>query len=325
MSFCLWKGARVIDVILMKFATVLFALFLVLSTIVFASGRLTRFKIFAKIQTPASVLIHGLTAFFVLCYSQSTRITFHILNFFCLYSNSLHCENRFVYRMGYMTYLEGEHIKYAIIAILVLIFVVIIPPLLLLIYPLVFKLLGFCKLSESKLATILWRVMPIQLLDAFQSSFKDEYRFFAAFYFIYRAVILGAFAYARRLISFYFTIQLQLVAIVAVHAIFQPYKRRMHNVIDTLLFTNLAVINGISLYNYSEMGIIRLDGIETAINALAAIQLVLIFLPLLCLIIMGVWKIIAAYKQRRERDSQYDDLPSLRIDESHNHYKKIQS
>ena len=46
--------------------------------------------------------------------------------------------------------------------------------------------------SESKLAGILWRVIPIQLLDAFQSLFKDEFCFFARLYFLYRAVVLGA-------------------------------------------------------------------------------------------------------------------------------------
>ena len=313
LSFCLWKGATAMDVILMRLASVAFALVLVLTTIIIVGCRFTRCNIFSRFRTPTSVLIHGLSAFFVLCYSQSARITFQILNIFCLYSSDYQCERKFVYRMGYMTYLEGEHIQYAVIAIFVLIFIVIIPPLLLLIYPLVFKLLGFCKLSESKLASVLWRVMPIQLLDAFQSSFKDEYRFFAAFYFLYRAIILGTFAYVPEMIAFYTVVQMLLTLVLAVHAVFQPYKLRTDNIIDASLFTNLALINGISLYNFSMSSISGLNVYERSINVLAAVQIVLTFLPLLCLIVLGGWKLVNKYKglQRCEIEA----LPPLREDE----------
>lgn len=50
--------------------------------------------------------------------------------------------------------------------------------------------------------------------------------------------------------------QIHLTVIHPIHAIFQPYKRKMHNnIIDTLLFTNLAIINGITLYNFQEKSI----------------------------------------------------------------------
>ena len=136
LSFCLWKGATVMDVLLMKYATVGFALALVLFTILIARYRCVQFKFFENFHTPNSVLIHGLSAFFVLCYSQSARVTFQLLDYFCLYSANFVCEVKVVNRIGYMTYFHGEHIKYAIIALFVLIFFIIIPPLLLILYPL---------------------------------------------------------------------------------------------------------------------------------------------------------------------------------------------
>ena len=306
LSFCLWKGSNALDYFLMKYVTVGFALLLVLMTIVIFRCRCTstRFRMF---RTSNSVLIQGLSAFFVLCYSQSARVSFDILTFFCLYSHNFHCESKVVNRMGYMTYLEGEHIKYAIVAILVLIFVVIIPPLLLLIYPLVFKLLGFCKLSESKLVIILWRVMPIQLLDAFQSSFKDEYRFFAAFYFLYRAMVLVAFAYSQTVFKFYSVVQLMLIAALALHAVFQPHKKREHNIIDALLFTNLAIINAITLYNYVRKDYI-MESSAQGVTIMALVQAFLIFLPFPCIILLSVVK----WMQRRNRGKNSVDLPSLR-------------
>ena len=312
LSFCLWKGATVMDVLLMKYATVGFALVLVVLTILVAKYRCGQFKIFVKFHTSSSVIIHGLSAFFVLCYSLSVRVTFEILNYVCLYSTNFKCEVKVVNRIGYMNYLEGDHVKYAIIAIFVLIFMIIIPPLLLILYPLVFKLLGLCKLSESKLAGILWRVMPIQLLDSFQSSFKDNFRFFAGLYFFYRAIILAAYAYCWGLLQFYSIIQLQLILVLTVHAIFQPYKERNHNIIDTLLFTNLAIINAITLYNFAAKDFVGQQTAHILVNIMSFIQAVLIFLPFLFVIILGITK----WRRWRKHVTDMDGLPPLRSVES---------
>ena len=312
LSYCLWKGATVMDALLMKYATVGFALVLVVLTILIAKYRCGQFKIFAKLHTPNSVLIHGLSAFFVMCYSQSARVTFHILDYFCLYSINFKCEVKVVYLIGNMNYLEGEHIKYAIIALFVSVFMIIIPPLLLIVYPLVFKLLGLCKLSESKLAGILWRVMPIQLLDSFQSSFKDNFRFFAGLYFFYRTIVLAANAYCREPLQFYSVVQLQLILILAVHAIFQPYKEKNHNIIDTLLITDLGIINAISLYTTAEKDFTFRHISHAAVIIMALIQAVLIILPFLCVIILGIVKLI----KWKKHVSDVDELPSLRSVES---------
>ena len=308
MSFCLWKGANVLDVLLMKYFTVGFALALVLLTILLVRCQCAaKFRMF---QTPNSVLIHGLSAFFVLCYSQSVQAAFEILTYFCLYSHKFHCEHRVVNRVGYMTYLGDEHIKYVFIAAFFLVFIVIIPPLLLLIYPLVFKLLGFCKLSESKLASVLWRMMPIQLIDAFQSSFKDEYRFFAAFYFLYRAMVLCAFAFSEIVLQFYSIVQLMLILALAIHAIFQPHKKRKHNIIDALLFTDLAIINAITLYCYARRDFVTPSN-QGTITFMILLQAVLILLPFLAIAVLG----IAKWKRRRKREKDSDDLPPLRSGE----------
>ena len=311
LSFCLWKGANVLDVMIMKATTVGLALILVVATISLARCRFCRYRILSKFQTPQSVLVHGLSAFFVLCYSQSAQLTFHILNFFCLYTTNFHCEKKAVYLVGYMDYMEGDHVKYAIIAILALIFMIILPPLLLLAYPLVFKLLGFCKLSESRFATFLWRLMPIQVLDAFQSSFKDRFRFFAGLYFLYRAVILAAYAYSETVFQFYSAVQLTLIMVLAIHAIFQPYKKTRHNIIDSLLFTNLAVINAITLFNYTRKDYMERYISQFTVNGMEFIQALLILLPFLYIVIHGV---IREIKKRRKVESD-SDLPPLRSSE----------
>ncbi len=318
LSFCLWKSATVMDALVMKYVTVGVALGLVLLTILISRGKCGKLCYFLKMYKPRSVLIHGFSAFFMLCYSQCARVSFQILNKFCLFSQGLSCEKSVVYRSGHMDYLGAEHLKYATTAIIFLTVLVIIPPLLLLLYPLSFKALGICKLSESKIATVLWRVMPIQLLDSFQSSFKDNLRFFAGLYFLYRAIALAAYAYCRTLLQFYTVVELQLILILALHAIFQPYKERKHNIIDSLLLTNLTVINSITLYNFSEAvyGKGEQRFMKKTVIITSTIQTVLIFLPLMCVIVLATEKLITRYKKwRLERVSagdNDDDLPSLR-------------
>ena len=61
---------------------------------------------------------------------QAVQLTFHILNFSYLYIFP-NCEEKAVYLIvGYMNYLEGEHVRYAVVAVIALIFMIILPPLL---------------------------------------------------------------------------------------------------------------------------------------------------------------------------------------------------
>ncbi|CAI8041672.1 hypothetical protein GBAR_LOCUS23140 [Geodia barretti] len=182
---------------------------------------------------------------------------------------------------------------------------IIIPPLLLLSYPLVFKLFGHCNLSETKLVTTLWRMMPIQFLDAFQSSFKDKYRFFAGLYFLYRAAILAFFVCCQSWLEFYTVVQLLLIFILAIHSVFQPHKERKHNIVDSLLFANLCLINAITLYYYSRTEVMGRFMSEILMDALAVVQAVLIILPLL----LGIMLYFIEWKIKRK---EYENLPSLR-------------
>jgi predicted outer membrane repeat protein len=310
LSYCPWKGATFMGDMMMKYATVGFALALVLVTIFITRYRYIQIKIFFRFQHRNSVLIHGLSAFFIICYSKAVGTTFHILNFSCLYSANFNCAVKVVHQDGHMAYLGEEHAPYAIIAFVFLLFMVIMPPLLLLFYPLVFKLFGHCNLSESKPLTILWRMMPIQFLDAFQSSFKDKYRFFAGLYFLYRAAILALFVCAQSWLEFYSSVQLLLIFIMTVHFVVQPHKERRHNIVDSLLFANLSFINAITLFYYGRTEVLGKFSSEVLISALAVIQAVLIILPLL----LGITLWVIEWNISRRKRKDYENLPSLRID-----------
>ena len=307
LSFCLWKGATVKDAVIMKFVTVVFAFCLVLLTIICARHRHLKFFCL-KFSTPNNIIIHGLSAFFIMCYSQVALLTLHMLTYFCLYSTDFNCEEKVVNYIASMKYFHIDHMKYAIPAIVIFLFFILVPQLLLLFYPLMFKILGACKLSESRLARILWKMMPIQLLDSFQGAFKDNMRFFAGLYFVYRTFVLLAFVCCQTLVQFYTVIQLQFVLILTIHSLCQPYKQRKHNVIDSLLFMNLAIINGITVYILTVNDFKNEQISQVAMIIMAIFQIMLMFMPFLYFIVIAV----VEWRNKKHASKGLDDLPSLR-------------
>ena len=248
LSFCLWKGATVMDILMVQFISICFALSLVFMT-VFVLKQHKLAKCFPCLLRRRYTVINGLSAFFILCYARCAWICFMILAPACIYDYNFNCLRTIAFYSGSLTYFKDVHIIYAIVAIIFFIFIVILPALLLLFYPLFFRFLGLCNLSESRAAMFLWRMMPIQLLDSFQNPFKDEYRCFAGLYFLYRAVALALRLFTDHLTELLFGLELEFIVIIVLHSAFQPYKKRVHNIIDLLLFFNLAFINWITTYN----------------------------------------------------------------------------
>ena len=79
--------------------------------------------------------------------------------------------------------------------------------------------------------------------------------------------------------------QVVVVAAVVMFAVFQPYRERLYNVVDVLAFAMLAVINSITIYH----GIIGLMGQPISV-LLLALQYILVFMPLLIMTAVVIWK-----------------------------------
>ena len=289
LSFCLWKGATAMDILTVNFVTILFAFALVLLT-AFLLRRKKLLNYFPWLFMRQYTLINGLSALFTLCYSLSSATCFQILYSIHLFDDGQQPYRKVVFLEGDLVPYHGRHIWYAAVAVVFLIFIVILPPLLLIFYPLFFKILSLCNLSECRIAMCLSRIIPIQLLDSFQSPFKDNCRFFAGLYFIFRTIALVTSTMVQDPQSFYAMVELELVLIILLQATIQPYKEKKHNVIDLLLFSNLAIINGITQYNYSIT--VREENPPVYIPVTTTLQIVLMSLPLLCMMIMCTFKLI---------------------------------
>ena len=294
LSFCLWKQATVLDILVFKYVTVIFAFGLVISLVVilhnYRCKRLCTLK--KKLHVRDSV-IHGLSAFLVICYAQCTKISFHILVSVTLTGEG-GTSGIQVSVFGGIPYFTGKHLAYAIPACICLLTIVTIPPVLLLAFPLVLQLLALCGVGESRAANwvsrYIWTFRLKPVLDSFQACFRDNSRCFAGLYFLYRAAILSVYAFSKNGTHFYITIEVLLILMLGLHAVVQPYEKKQHNVVDALIFINLAIINAFTTFNYLN------PEEKNMLKVIAWFQMILIYLPIVCLCCFIVVKISNRWK-----------------------------
>ncbi len=100
-SFCIWKGASSLNVVIMKYTTITYSLLLVILVIVFTNKCGTS-KYCIRISP-----IHGLSGFFVLCYAQITKVSLQILTPVTLYSKGQQQYRKVAFYDGSLNFLRG--------------------------------------------------------------------------------------------------------------------------------------------------------------------------------------------------------------------------
>ena len=296
LSFCLWKGAGTLDVLVMKYVTITYAFFLVLITVALLNR--CKLRCAKRAALVKYNIIHGLSSFFIICYVQCMRVSFRILLPTHMYSlDSKDSHYSIVYYSGHMDYFKGNHLFYAIPALLCLFFLVLLPPLPLLLFPHYLKLFSLCGLAESKFVKCI-SVPCVKLkpfFDAFQSSYKNNFRFVAGLFFVYRLLILIFYSASIGYDLFYLALGLQLIVMTLLHFLMQPHQNHWDNVRDVLIFSTLSVINGLSFFTHGLRS--HSDSLSRAYVRVAEIvQLLLIFLPLM---VASSCLLVKAFKNMR--------------------------
>ena len=148
------------------------------------------------------------------------------------------------------------------------------------------------------------------LFDSFQGCYKDKLRFFSGLYFIYRVAILLAFTYSG--LTYYVITLFLVLVMLGTHSIAQPYKQREHNVIDGLIFLNLAIINGIVVVQKLSMTTEFAHSVKNNTNFITHVQVAFAYLPIVILFLSTLKhvliKILSIYKQM---DNKINHLKSL--------------
>ena len=187
-------------------------------------------------------LIEAFASFLLLSYVKFLSVSLNFLLPVYLYNVHGEAMGPYLYYDGTVEYFGKQHLPYAILAIAVLIVFIILPPLLLCLYPCraFQKILNFYGLRCQALHTF---------MDAFQSCYKNgtngtkDCRYLSAVYLFVRIIffVITAVSCSVSVALFYFLsgILFSLFAILIV--IVQPYKSSIYNIIEIILILVLAI------------------------------------------------------------------------------------
>ena len=169
-------------------------------------------------------------------------------------------------------YFGREHLPFAILAIVVLSTFIALPPLLLIAYPTITfqKMLSCLKIR--------WPALHI-FADVFQGCYKNrtdgkyDYRYFAAFYFILRIIILllNVFSYSSE-IGWPLSVAVLIIGSL-LFALLRPYKKNWLNILDSVILALLGLAALWTLYNLEANG--RWIQLEVFIAALPLMYFVM--------------------------------------------------
>ncbi|XP_019855033.1 PREDICTED: uncharacterized protein LOC109583940 [Amphimedon queenslandica] len=183
---------------------------------------------------------HSIASIYILCFTQLAVTSFKILSFAPKKETLGFNNTKFSYDMK-QDYFKGVHGAAGFFAILVLLFLIVLPTLYILLYP--FK--WFHKLLDC---LHLRKQLLISLGDVFTGPYKNgtentyDYRFMAGLYLLARTIILSQFIY-----GYYFILSIPisqaccsfLLAVIVI--IFRPFKRNIHNFAEFLImFISMA-------------------------------------------------------------------------------------
>ena len=298
LSFCLWKGATVLQNLAFNYVTSLSAL-LLLGLYILLVNNLS-FQIHGKTKAKAcfgkmtqfikektlfkNSTVHGISTFLLLSYTQYTVTSFQILSRLTLYGEGEGKLGSVVRLQGNVDYFGPGHLPYAIPALLVLIFLSLPPPLLLISYPLLWKVKAKLRRNnaENENDTTLWPIRKLlPLIDSFQGVFRDNCRMFAGLLFLWRLILSAIFAFSTNLTDFFLLTEIALLSFLTIHILARPYKRRIYNIIDPLMIVNMTIINSLSWFVFA---ISTESEASATVEGVTALKLMLMYLPIALLV-----------------------------------------
>ena len=240
-------------------------------------------------KPPKSTLIHAFTAFMLLSYTKFGLASMKTVFITELFNSQGKTKSHRIFLAGHLSFSDRQFLfPFGILAILVLVFIVFLPPLFLL-GPIQF-IDWLADKPKFGFIRRFWPSITIHtFLDTFQ-GYKPNRRFFAGLHLLFRLVLFLTFSFTPDLLSQY-TIQLIVILVFfTLISLLRPYAKEYYNHLDTLLFLNLGVLNAITIY-VSERHYTR--GIYT-------LECILLFLPLVYMICYIICKKVRKRKHYKK-------------------------
>ena len=197
-------------------------------------------------------LVDAVGTFLVLSFSKFAVISSYMLYPGILYNHNGIVAEQVCFIHGEYRYLSIEYAPYLIVSILIFSIICVLMPLILFLYSI--KPFYSC-LNKLKLKFLLPGPKFQLFLNVFHNCFKDgtdgthDLRFFASLYFLLRVLIVSANFIAPFWAAQYIMQQIVCTIGILLFGALQPYKKTVYNLLDAFIFSLLAIINVISLYN----------------------------------------------------------------------------
>ena len=210
-------------------------------------------------------IVEAFATFLLLSYVKLLSVSFDLLVPTHVYNVNGSSVGLFVFYDATIEYFGSEHLPYGVLAVFVLLVFVILPLLLLLLYPMQCfqRCLGCCGVR--------WHALPI-FIDAFQGCYKDgtngtlDCRYFAAVFPFSRILLFIIFALSQTTL-FYGAALVVLIPLAIAVVIMQPYKPRYltYNVVDLVLVLVMAlwdstivciVISGLKAHKWQKWSLV---------------------------------------------------------------------
>uniref|UniRef100_A0A1X7VTX6 Right handed beta helix domain-containing protein n=1 Tax=Amphimedon queenslandica TaxID=400682 RepID=A0A1X7VTX6_AMPQE len=322
LSFCLFKDATIMDLLLIKYLTTLYAFLLIIATILVLKFNsiycCIRFCHKYGRRNIRGSIVNALTAFLILCYFHCLVITSHILiPSYVMGEGGKILETVPLYN-GNLAYMSDHHLKYVIPAIVCLVFIILPPPLILLLEPLLVRLSGALNIRRNAITYALhrFRMKLKPFLDSFQGCFKDNYRCFAGLFFLYRILlVLFSSIFTGGGIVANATHEVMLFLILFLHCLCRPFEKKSDNNIDSFLLIDLLMINMFIFIN--SFLFIDLDDLKLKFF-IASLQLFLMSLPLIYIVCFTFrhWCKRKCLAQKEVHNFD-DDLPARLLQQPH--------
>ena len=276
-------------------------------------------KCFTRIRrrvNPSASLINAFATFLLLSYSKLTLTSIILLTPSYLYNQTGHHVSTVVIYDGTLGFFKSKkHIWLAFLAILIFIIFIVLPPLLLLLYP--------WRCFQRFLSNFrLHRPGLIIFMDTFLGCYKDgsngtrDCRWFSAFYFILRIIMCVVHVVLGFSLFSHFSIQLVIQAVYTISILIllylKPYKKSLYNNLDITILLDCILIS--SLYS-----IIRNSGGAIVVEMCLFIAL---GLPLLGAVVFVTYRLIKRLRfcimttKFRIRHAGLNSRLSLVIDET---------
>ena len=242
-------------------------------------------------------LLHAFSAFLLLSYTKFALTSSYIVNLHpILGADGSQIGPRRAYYAGQFTEHDVIYVwRYYVPSCLVIVIIGVIP-IMLLWYPIIWLEKFICKVDW------LWRLYPVTkihvFMDTFQGCYRDDRRFFAAMYFLFRLTINVGYILTDNWLAQFVVQQIACTVFIVIFVLCWPYREEnwLFNYVDFLMLTNLAIVNALSLYLFAFSQ--NNHGLSLP-NSAFWVQYILVFMPLVYMIIYVAWCLLTPSQKKR--------------------------